>query len=236
MSQAADSRSTNRFKKLIQPGDRHGRLVAVERTGTLSKAGARLWLFRCDCGNEIILIPYQARTGSTSSCGCLRKEIHSARMKQLRTTHGMRGSPEYSIWEKMKRRCNNPNDTAFANYGGRGITVCERWRESFESFYTDVGPRPSTKHSIDRIDVNGNYEPSNVRWATATEQVRNRRNTIMVEFQGRYVPLSEVCESVGITNNRDLNRICKRVSLGWSIERALGEPARYRTPVIRLSS
>ncbi len=90
-------------------------------------------------------------------------------------THGMHGTPEYRSWQGAKQRCLNPSDDHYANYGGRGIQICERWRDSFLSFYEDMGPRPSILHSIDRIDVNGNYEPSNCRWATASEQQRNKR-------------------------------------------------------------
>jgi hypothetical protein len=110
--------------------------------------------------------------------------------------HGLVRVPEYNCWRSALSRCRNPRCSEYANYGGRGITVCERWL-SFENFYADMGPRPSTKHGIDRINNDGNYEPANCRWATIRENNNNRRNTIMLFWEGKWRPLSEVCESSG---------------------------------------
>lgn len=136
--------------------------------------------------------------------------------------HGMRKSPEYFVWRGFVTRCENPNNHAFAHYGGRGITVCARWRQSFAEFYADMGPRPSPKHSIDRIDVDGDYEPSNCRWATATTQIRNKRNTLRVEYRGEMVPVAALAESHGIR----YVRLFDRIKAGWPIEVALSAPLR----------
>jgi hypothetical protein len=128
-------------------------------------AGGEKWSCVCDCGARAVLYGHNLRTGRTKSCGCLRKE--------LATKHGMERSKEYRAWSSMKQRCFNPNAPAFKNYGGRGISVCKDWF-SFEGFFPDMGACPPGL-SLDRIDVNGNYESSNCRWANASQQNRNRR-------------------------------------------------------------
>lgn len=133
-----------------------------------------VWLCKCDCGNITKVTSGRLRNGQTMSCGCLNAILTQHRS----TTHGHGGrnaSPEYRSWCHLIDRCENPNSEDYANYGGRGIRVCERWRNSFEAFLEDMGERPSPKHSIDREDVNGHYEKSNCRWATASQQSRNRR-------------------------------------------------------------
>lgn len=129
----------------------------------------RLWKFRCDCGKVKTILPGNVRAGKTVSCGCYKaKHGFCAREKR---------SPEYDCWRGMNRRCSNPNDPSFACYGGRSIKICKRWKgkDGFVNFLKDLGQRPSKKHSVERINNDGNYEPSNCRWATAKEQSRNRR-------------------------------------------------------------
>lgn len=154
----------------IIAGERFGRLIAIQCLP--GSAGERSkWLCRCDCGNEPRIVGNSLRAGLTRSCGCLQRDA----CRQKNSTHGMRKAPEYSVWYDMKRRCFDPKNKRYADYGGRGIAVCESWRISFASFYADMGPRPTATHSIDRMNNNGNYEPSNCKWSTKSEQAFNRR-------------------------------------------------------------
>lgn len=151
-------------------GQRFGRLVAVQMSPV--NASKRLkWRCRCDCGNEKEALSHLLRAGLTRSCGCLQREA----CREKNSTHGMRNAPEYSVWYDMKRRCHDPRNKRYADYGGRGIAVCERWQISFANFYEDMGPRPTATHSIDRINNDGNYEPLNCKWSTKSEQAFNRR-------------------------------------------------------------
>jgi hypothetical protein len=113
---------------------------------------------------------------------------------------------EYRTWSSMKVRCYNQNDAGYKNYGGRGIKICDRWRYSFKSFLDDMGPRPSPEHSIDRINVNGNYEPLNCRWADPIQQASNKRSTILIEYQGQKKTLPEWCRHFGLKEERTYNR------------------------------
>lgn len=120
--------------------------------------------------------------------------------------HGKHDTTEYHIWEGIKQRCTNPKNPKYQNYGGRGIRVCERWH-TFENFYADMGNRPSLKHSIDRLDVNGNYDPANCRWATITEQARNSTTNHIVEWEGKSMCLAEVAEVTGVPYKLLLSRL-----------------------------
>ena len=145
-------------------------------------------MVRCDCGNEKSVVGYELRSGHTTSCGCHSRAASRARFAHVRSF--LNGPPaalrhgeartriktaEWLCWNNMKYRCRNPNAANFKYYGGRGIKVCDRWVASYEDFLSDMGRKPSAAHSIDRIDVNGNYEPTNCRWATSSEQKRNQR-------------------------------------------------------------
>lgn len=192
-------------------GERFGRLVALKHAGRSEKGGT-LWLCRCDCGNEKVVFAANLGRKNTTSCGCERKRVASKRAR----THGMRRSPEYRTWAGMLTRCTNPNDKSFERYGARGVTVCDRWRHSFENFFADVGPKPSPFHSLDRWpDCRGNYEPGNVRWATDDEQRRNKTNNFFVEVAGEWLCLSDACRKYRINRLTARDRLMK---WGWSPE------------------
>lgn len=140
----------------------------------------------CNCDYETGV--NHVTRGKSKSCGC---EVVNSR------THGMRKSDEYRTWCKMKERCNNPKTIGYGRYGGAGIKISEDW-ESFEKFYFDMGPRPTVKHSIERVDVKKGYSKSNCKWATTKEQARNKNNTLRVAFKGKLIPLIEACEILGL--------------------------------------
>lgn len=135
------------------------------------------WTCVCECGGAVTVSGDNLRRGKATSCGCRVAEKNA----ELRMTHGHTvndgRTPEYGSWSGMNKRCHNPNNRAYPDYGGRGIQVCPEWRESFEAFYAHIGPKPGPGYSVDRINNDGNYEPGNVRWATAKEQANNRRNS-----------------------------------------------------------
>jgi hypothetical protein len=153
---------------------RFGRLLAIEPTGE-KRWGVTIWRCICDCGAEKTAAVNSLKSGLVQSCGCLLSET----ARKRKTTHGMYKTPVYQSWDSMIQRCTNPATKKFSDYGGRGIAVCERWL-AFENFYADMGDRPEG-HTLDRINVNGNYEPGNCRWATAKQQSRNKRTTKLSE-------------------------------------------------------
>lgn len=165
-------------------GDRNNRLTLVS-LHEKSRGGYR-WIASCDCGNETIVVVRDFRSGHTKSCGCLRREVMTA----AKTTHGMSESAEFRVWCHMLGRCFNPTDSKYPYYGERGITVCDRWL-TFANFYSDMGDRPTQHHSIDRKEVNGNYEPDNCRWATPIEQAQNKRNNVLVFVDGERMVIAE---------------------------------------------
>jgi hypothetical protein len=154
-------------------GKRFGRLNVIARANT-DKWGCEKWFCRCDCGSEKAVRSNALSAGHTMSCGCLQKEINTSRL----TKHGMHTSSVYYVWRGLKSRCLWKNGRSYKNYGGRGITVCDRWRDSFETFLADMPPYPGKGWSIERNNVNGNYEPGNCRWIPREQQSHNTRKTL----------------------------------------------------------
>lgn len=177
--------TTHRFES----GQRYGRLMLITQT-----AGEK-WLCLCDCGRVKEARSYNMAYGRTTSCGCAHAEETSA----SRWKHGLRSSPEYGVWSNMKSRCSSPKNVMYDRYGGRGIAVCEEWEASFATFYLDMGPRPSPKHSIDRIDNDGHYCKGNCRWATKLEQGANISRNKHVQLDGESVIQAEAARRLGMS-------------------------------------
>jgi hypothetical protein len=208
------------FKNIL--GLKFGRLTVVER-GPNTAGGSARWYCRCECssGKRPLVVAGALRNGTTQSCGCLQKERASeASTGRDRKTHGMTESRLYVIWAGMIQRCTNQNRSAYDDYGGRGIRVCDKWLNNFQAFYEDVGDPPSPAHSIDRYpDKNGNYEPINVRWATSIEQNNNARHNHMVIFRGEEMTVAQAIRVSGSTTPK--GTIYTRLWRGWRIEDAL---------------
>lgn len=185
----------------------------VERRGR-----TRRWRCRCACGNERIVQQGNLVSGHTLSCGCLGQEHATA----AKVRHGHAGwkkqSPEYRVWTGIMSRCRNPNEPAYPNYGGRGISICARWHD-FRNFLADMGLRPSPHHSIDRIDNDGPYAPDNCRWATRIEQNRNTRASRIITWNGQARHLKAWAEETGIK----YKTLHARLQKGWSLDRVFGQ-------------
>jgi hypothetical protein len=202
--------------------ERFGRLRPV-RVVRLNKYNAAVWLCECDCGNLTDAVGIVLRQGRKRSCGCLKKDV-SAQSGRRSATHGhaRQGAktPEWVAWHTMRYRCLNPRSKKWVDYGGRGITVCDDWTNSFENFLRDMGYRPSPRHTLERKNNELGYSKNNCVWATMIEQSNNRRSTKMVEFHGRRVGLTILAREHGL----DPARVRRRVRMGWSVDRALAEP------------
>lgn len=198
-----------RFKDI--EGQLFGRLTVIGYKGLVGNH--REWYCLCDCGNVTVVFANTLQNGCTKSCGCLNTELS----RERRLTHGKSHTRVYKIWKHVIDRCCNPNATGYENYGGRGITVCERWLSSFENFYADMGEPPTTEHSIDRRNSNGNYTPDNCRWATREEQQNNTTRNHFITIHGRTQTLTEWAKESGIP----VGTVVSRLRAGKTAEQAL---------------
>lgn len=202
----------------MKAGDTYARLTVIREAE--KRGGDRYVFCRCKCGTEKVIRLGRLRSGRTKSCGCLKVEVGRGGFVEGVSN---RAHPAYPTWCSMINRVENPNNTSFDQYGGRGIKVCKRWRDSFSAFAEDMGDRPKGM-SIDRIDNGGDYIPGNCRWATPKQQGRNTRRNNLLEFRGEVRCLSEWSERLG--GERGL--VGKRLKKGWSVERAITEPVGNR--------
>ena len=196
-------------------GRRFGRLVVTHRCPE-RRGVAIVWACKCDCGSAVDVIGASLRNGNTRSCGCLLRDWCS----ESKSTHGLSQSAEYRIWGLMKDRCLNEKARQYADYGGRGITICDAWIDDFEAFMRDMGPRPSVRHSVERMNNDGGYGPDNCRWALPLDQGNNKRNNVFLEIDGERLTVSQWARRVGLRPNV----IQKRLKRGWPAVRAVMEP------------
>lgn len=190
-------------------GQTFGRLTLVEQ----KDFGARAkWLCRCSCSRETTVLIYSLISGNTKSCGCLKLQPGNVRHGHAKKD---KISAVYQIWCSIIQRCTNPKCAGWKNYGGRGISICERWKR-FDNFIADMGERPSTKHSIDRIDNDGSYEPSNCRWATRKEQSRNKRGVRMLTANGTTQCVRDWAATLGVSDHKVRFRIKNGLPLDYS--------------------
>lgn len=210
-------------KRIDLTGQRFGMLTvtAYDHTGNYWES---YWRCRCDCGNEAVVRSKSLRQGVTKSCGCQSSRYTCTKRTTHGATRGREKSHEYRCWAMMKNRCLAPTSHAYSKYGGRGITVCVRWRGSFAAFLEDMGPSPSPGHSIDRIDNDGDYCPENCRWATKKEQARNRTRSRFLTCRGETKTIAEWSEIGGVHPST----IAMRLKLEWTDEDAVFAPIRSR--------
>lgn len=204
-------------------GERHGRLTVISRSKEKGRKGA-MWTCLCDCGNVKTTSRDNLVRKTTTSCGCRYSETS-------KPIHGKTNSPEQIAWNAAKSRCFNPNNCNYKHYGGRGITMCDRWRygegglSGFHCFLKDLGPRPEG-HVLDRIDNNGNYEPGNVRWATYLQSQNNQQKTVWItDLDGERLSMADLCRKHCVPydyfRDRFSGKKSKRTGGAWTIEKIL---------------
>lgn len=202
------------WKRIDLTAKRFGRLlvIAFDEARKNPTAGVRyFWKCQCDCGQVVSIDGLVLRRGTTHSCGCEKRE-------RSRTRGGLSSHPLYVVWLGMKQRCYNPRSKVYQHYGARGIRMCDRWLESVENFYADMGERPTPNHTVERLNNDGNYEPANCVWATRSEQNENTRQTRLLTFDGRTQSLGKWARELGVSRRLIRDRLDR---LGWPVERAL---------------
>lgn len=209
----------NHYRFVDLTGKRFGRLTVEHLLG---KRGAFIyWACRCDCGGYTETQTGKLNIGHSQSCGCILADKNATRLTTHGASVGGKPTPTYSVWRGIKNRCLNPNEPAYKNYGGRGIKICDRWKDSFENFFTDMGQKPKGMW-IERLDNEGDYEPTNCKWATPKEQCNNKRTNVYLTFRGKTQTVSQWNEELGYNKNV----VAGRLRLGWSTEDAILTPAR----------
>lgn len=202
-------------KHPVKPGDKFGRWTAIAnpvKVGRIYRVACR-----CNCGTVRDVIPADLCCKRSTNCGCLRREKVGARNKK----HGKTYTREYVVWCGMLARCRNPNHKGYDRYGGRGISVCQRWQNSFKAFMDDMGMPPTPRHTIDRKDNDGDYEPGNCRWATNAENCANTRSNHKITFRGETLCITHWAKRIGISTEALRERLLR----GWSVELAFQLPA-----------
>ena len=201
--------TTNSTKRIPCPKDLTGQVFGrwtVLGFHSVKTGGKRYWLCRCECGTEKPVCGCHLRSGA--STGCLRHN---------QETHGKSHTPEYYAWHNMLGRCRNPNHPLYPAYGGRGVYVCDKWK-AFEAFFSDIGPRPSRRHSLDRIDNSGNYEPGNVKWSTSRQQTRNTRRTHLISHDGKVMCLTDWANTTGVAVSTLRNRLKRGIPMEQALQ------------------
>jgi lambda repressor-like predicted transcriptional regulator len=201
-------------KALDITGMKFNRLTAMKNTWVFDRDGRYKWVFLCDCGSIYEASGSQVKNGNVKSCGCLVKELSKCGDKSR--VHGMSRTPTYKCWKGLRARCLNKKHPYYKNYGGRGITVCDRW-SSFELFFEDMGLKPSEAHSLDRIDNSAGYSKENCRWATAIVQGNNKRNNNILTYNGESLSVAQWSKKTGLEEDT----IRARLKRGWSHEKTL---------------
>ena len=198
----------------LQAGQKFGRLtiISLHHISNIPKS-REFYLCKCDCGNETVVEKWNLKTKHTTSCGCFAKDLKS----KIKSIHGLSKHKIYGIWVGMKNRCYNKNEPVYYRYGGRDIIVCDEWKNDFMAFYNwSMANGYQEGLTIDRINNNGNYEPSNCRWITRKEQCRNRSTNKIFSYNGKSYCVMEWAKKIGIKYHTLLHRL----NSGWEIERA----------------
>lgn len=199
-------------------GKRFGLLTIIETRG-------RKAICRCDCGKQCLQPLYALEMGHTISCGCYKKSNTAQRM----TKHGGSRLSEYSSYRAARRRCTDPKDPSWHRYGGRGISMCERWIDSFEVFLADMGPKPSPNHTIERIDYNAPYEPNNCRWANRREQANNMRSNVHVTFRGEKMTVRKLA---GLCSIPYITLRYRLLTSNWLVDDAITIPVGSHAAIV----
>ncbi len=203
--------------RIDMTGQTFGALTVVRYSHT-NLRGRSVWVCQCSCGIECQSIGPALRRGLKRSCGA---SIHRSRDKKPRS-EWLSQTPTYLSWIRLRARCNDPKNQKYPKYGGRGIKVCDRWQSSFSNFLADMGERPGREFTIERKEVDGDYEPENCIWLPAKDQGRNKTCSVYVEYEGHEVLLLDLCAELGL----DRNRTYQRLKLGWPLEKAISSPVR----------